>query len=111
MFLKPPVSQAPRQYIEPPQYALHVSTAEKKKSLTPFIIAGAGVLVIALVVVGIVARGFGLFGTPAAATDTQSPGAAASDSPGVTANPVTDPAPTVNMPDKAAEEEEIAYTG
>jgi len=92
-------------------------TAVKKKSKTPFIIGGAAVLVVALIVAGVFTEEFGLFGKPEetkgnVASNTASPTPASTASakptpestvsakPTATASPTPEtPKPDINWPD------------
>ena len=62
----PQQQYAPQQYTQQPQYTPQqytpVPATMKKKSKAPFIIGGVAVLLVALIVVGIFTKGFGLFG-------------------------------------------------
>jgi len=56
-----PPAQQPQQFIQPPQYAQHTPTAQKKSYKKGFLFAGAGVLLVALIAAGVFTKGFGLF--------------------------------------------------
>ena len=94
-----PQAQAMQQPIPPgPQptgQQAQLPPPVKKKSKAPYIIAGAGVLVVALVVAGIFTNGFGLFGNSVETGEIVTSG----DNFGTLAN----------MPENASDEEMIAY--
>jgi len=68
-------------------------TPVKKKSKAPFIIAGAAVLVVALVVAGVFTNGFGLFGSTGGGTVTSG------DNSNI----------NINVPKNGSDEEKLAY--
>ena len=90
---QPQLQQQQPQYVQKPQQQYQPQYAPapvpvKKKRKTPFIIAGAAVLVIALVVMLIVTNGFDIFGDTPAPPDTVQ-----NSPPPETADPTSTPAP------------------